>query len=119
MKTEKPASVDAYLKSVSGPNRTALENLRKTIKSIIPESAEGLSYGMPAFKVNGKSVAAFMAFQNHLSYFPMSGTTLRTLKHDLKGYEQTKSALHFTADQPLPKPLVGKLIAARLAEIDA
>jgi len=34
----------------------------------------------------------------------------------LEGYEGTKSAVHFTADRPLPTALVRKLIRARIAE---
>jgi uncharacterized protein YdhG (YjbR/CyaY superfamily) len=35
---------------------------------------------------------------------------------EVQGYALTKSALHFAVDQSLPKTLVKKLIAVRLAE---
>jgi len=73
-----------------------------------------ISYGLPAFRVRGKTVAGFAAFENHLSYLPFSGTVLAQLADELEGYTMTKSSLHFSADRPLPKSLVRKLIAVRL-----
>ena len=75
-----------------------------------------ISYRVPAFRVQGKIVAGFAAFQNHLSYLPFSGSVLPQLADELEAYTTTKSSLHFPVDQPLPKPLVQKLIAARLEE---
>jgi uncharacterized protein YdhG (YjbR/CyaY superfamily) len=75
-----------------------------------------ISYRVPAFRARGKTVAGFAAFQNHLSYLPFSGSVLRKLAEELEGYTMTKSALHFPVDRPLPKTLVKKLIAVRLAE---
>ena len=82
----------------------------------MPEAEEVISYGMPAFRLNGKTVAGFAAFKAHLSYLPFSGSVLSQLTHELQGYTMTKSALHFAVDEPLPKALVEKLIAMRLAE---
>jgi uncharacterized protein YdhG (YjbR/CyaY superfamily) len=61
-------------------------------------------------------VAGFSATAKGCSYFPFSGTTLRTLADDLRKYDQTKSSLHFRPDAPLPSALVRKLIRARLGE---
>jgi uncharacterized protein YdhG (YjbR/CyaY superfamily) len=67
--------------------------------------------------VQGKVVAGFAAFKDHLSYLPFSGSVLEPLTDELRGYTMTKSALHFPVDRPLSKTLVKKLIAVRLAEI--
>ena len=76
-----------------------------------------ISYRVPAFRVQGKTIAGFAAFQHHLSYLPFSGSVLPQLADDLRGYTMTKSALHFPIDEPLPRALVHELIAARLAEV--
>jgi uncharacterized protein YdhG (YjbR/CyaY superfamily) len=62
--------IDRYLAALDEPKRSTLEALRKSITEIVPEADQGISYGMPAFKVNGKAVAGFAAFKNHLSYMP-------------------------------------------------
>jgi uncharacterized protein YdhG (YjbR/CyaY superfamily) len=110
------ADVDAYLRGVEEPKRSTLQALRRTILEIIPEAEEVISYRVPAFRVQGKTVAGFAAFQNHLSYLPFSGSVLRQLADELREYTMTKSALHFAVDEPLPKTLVQKLIAVRLEE---
>jgi uncharacterized protein YdhG (YjbR/CyaY superfamily) len=110
------SEIDDYLATVSGDQRTALGKLRKAIRSIVPRAQECISYRMPAFRLDGKVIAGFSATTKGCSYFPFSGSTLRTLADDLRGYEQTKSSLHFGANKPLPTALVRKLIRARIAE---
>jgi uncharacterized protein YdhG (YjbR/CyaY superfamily) len=108
--------IDEYLATVAGDKRAVLDKLRRTIRSIVPRAEECISYRMPAFRLDGKVIAGFQATAKGCSYYPFSGTTLRTLAADIEGYSTTKSALHFTPDQPLPAALVRKLIKARIAE---
>ena len=113
----KPTSIEEYLGSVSDAKRAALEKLRKTIRAAVPEARECISYGMPAFRLPGGVVAGFLATKVGCSYFPFSGTTLAALADELEGYDQTKSALHFSPADPLPAALVRKLIRARITEM--
>lgn len=109
--------VDEYLSAVDEPKRGTLQALRRTILGIVPEAEQVISYRVPAFRVQGKIVAGFAAFKDHLSYLPFSGSVLEQLGDELRSYTMTKSALHFPIDRPLPENLVKKLIAARLDEI--
>jgi uncharacterized protein YdhG (YjbR/CyaY superfamily) len=109
--------VDAYLSSLDEKNRAALDQLRRVILEIVPDAQQCISYRIPAFRVQGKVVAGFAAFKEHLSYLPFSGSVLGQLGDELDGYSMTKSALHFTADHPLSEALVRKLIAARLTQL--
>jgi uncharacterized protein YdhG (YjbR/CyaY superfamily) len=109
--------VDEYLAALDEPKRTTLQKLRQTIRSIVPEAEECISYGMPAFRMEGKVIAGFAAFKDHLSYLPHSGSVLGELGDDLAGYQGTAGSLHFPIDKPLPKALVKKLIAVRLSEV--
>ena len=109
--------IDAYLDNLEEPKRSTLRQLRATILEIIPDTEQCISYGLPAFRVNGTVVAGFAAFKNHLSYLPHSGSVLPALGDKIAGYKGTKSALHFPIDAPLPRPLVEKLIAVRLKQI--
>jgi uncharacterized protein YdhG (YjbR/CyaY superfamily) len=114
----KPTTIDEYLATLSGEKRTALDKLRKTIRSIIPKAEECVSYGIPAFRLDGAVVAGFCATVKGCSYFPFSGSTLRTLSSELGGFDMTKSALHFRPQEPLPAALVRKLVKTRIAETD-
>ena len=108
--------IDQYLDALEEPKRTALARLRQTILDILPEAEQGISYGVPAFKVAGRTIAGFAAFKSHLSYLPHSGSVFPQLTDELRGYSTSSGALRFGIDQPLPVPLVEKLIAVRLQQ---
>jgi len=86
------------------------------IVAILPEAEQCISYGLPAFKLQGKVVAGFAAFKSHLSYLPHSGSVIAQLATETEGYTKTKGSLHFPFDEPLPSELVKKLLDTRIAE---
>jgi uncharacterized protein YdhG (YjbR/CyaY superfamily) len=110
------AEIDQYLAGLEEPKRTTLTRLRQTILDVLPEAEQGMSYGLPAFKAGGKTIAGFAAFKNHLSYLPHSGSVFPQLADELTGYQLSSGALRFDIGQPLPAALVEKLIAVRLAQ---
>ena len=110
------AEIDAYLDQLEEPKRSTLIQLRRDILTVLPDAEQGIAYGVPAFKVEGKTVAGFAAFKNHLSYLPHSGSVFPELAEFLAGYEKSSGALRFPVDTPLPADLVRRLIAVRLAQ---
>jgi uncharacterized protein YdhG (YjbR/CyaY superfamily) len=106
--------VDRYLADLEEPKRSTLGEMRRRILEVVPNAEQGLSYGVPAFRVDGKVVAGLAAFKSHLSYLPHSGSVLAALSDKTGGYSQTKSALHFPLDEPLPQELVRELIEVKL-----
>jgi uncharacterized protein YdhG (YjbR/CyaY superfamily) len=113
---EGAAAVEAYLAKVPEPARSTLEKVRATIRSVVPpETTEGLSYGIPAFRYNG-GLVGYAAFKNHCSFFPMQASLIDAMKEDLKGYRTSKGTLQFEVDKPLPSALVKKMVKARVAE---
>jgi uncharacterized protein YdhG (YjbR/CyaY superfamily) len=109
--------ITGYLNALDEPKRATLQKLRETILDVIPELEQGLSYGVPAFRLRGKVVAGFAAFKNHLSYLPHSGAVLSELDADLVGYVKSKGALRFGIDEPLSKEIVEKLIRVRVSQL--
>ena len=110
--------IDAYLRGVEEPKRSTLEALRDMILEVVPDAEQGISYGMPAFRLHGKTIAGFAAFKDHLSYLPHSGSVLGQLAGELSGYTRTKGSLHFLVERPLPKAVVKRLITVRVREAD-
>lgn len=108
------AEIDGYLAGVEEPKHSTLQRLRGMILEIIPDAQEGISYGLPAFRVEGKVVAGFAAFKNHLSYLPHSGSVFPALGEDVAQYKTSTGALQFPIDSPLPRPLVERLIRVRI-----
>jgi uncharacterized protein YdhG (YjbR/CyaY superfamily) len=112
----KPTTIDEYLAPLSPDKRAALEKLRKTIQAIVPKAEECISYGLAAFRLDGKPLVGFGAAANHCAFYPMSGSTVAALKDELKGYETSKDSIHFQVDNPLSVALLRKVIKARIAE---
>ncbi len=111
------ADIDQYLAGLPEPKRTTLDEMRRRILAVVPDAEQGLSYSVPAFKVNGQVVAGLAAFTNHLSYLPHCGSVLPAAEDETRGYSQTKSALHFPVDSPLPQDLIRRLIDLKLDEL--
>jgi uncharacterized protein YdhG (YjbR/CyaY superfamily) len=105
--------VDAYLAALDEPKRSSLQTVRERILSAAPGAEECISYGMPAFRVDGRVICGFAAFKSHLAYMPHSGSVFNAIADELAGYTFTPGSLHFPVDQPLPAALVKRLIAVR------
>lgn len=110
------AEVDAYLDGLDEPKRSTLSQLRRDILAALPDAEQCISYAVPGFKVAGKTIAGFAAFNSHVSYLPHSGSVFPELAEELAGYEKSSGALRFPVDGPLPAALVKQLIAVRLRQ---
>ena len=116
MKPAKPKDVDEYLASIPEPARSTLNNLRATIRSVLPpEATETISWGMPAFKYKG-SLVGYAAFSKHCSLFPMNSSLITEFQDELRDFPTSKGTIRFPLDKPLPATLVKKLVKARIAQ---
>ena len=89
------AEIDDYLHSLEEPKRSTLSQLRRDILAVLPGAEQCLSYGLPGFRIGGKTIAGFAAFKNHLSYLPHSGSVFPELTDELAGYQKSAGSLHF------------------------
>jgi uncharacterized protein YdhG (YjbR/CyaY superfamily) len=110
-------TVEEYLGSAPEPQRATLLTVRATLRELLADADEALSYGMPAFVVGGKPVAGYAWAKRHCSYFPHSGAVLSELADELDGYDWSKGTLRFPIDQPLPRKLVARLVEVKLAHL--
>jgi uncharacterized protein YdhG (YjbR/CyaY superfamily) len=107
----KPKTIDDYLASLSDDQRTALEKLRKTIKAAAPKAEECISYQIPAFRLNGRMLVGFGATANHCAFYPMSSSTVKTYKDELKALRDQQRHDPISSRQTLargPREAVGK-----------
>jgi len=108
----KPATIDQYLASVPQPQRSALQKLRATIRRVAPRAEECISYGVPGFRLDGRSLVWFAAAKSHCSFFP--GAVVAEYAHELRGFETRKGTIRFQPDRLLPAGLIRKLVRARI-----
>jgi uncharacterized protein YdhG (YjbR/CyaY superfamily) len=112
----KPKTIDEYLAPLSDDKRAALEKLRKTIHAAAPKAEECISYGLAAFRLNGKPLVGFGATAKHCAFYLMSSSTVEAHQDELKNYDTSTGTIRFPANKPLPAALVRKLVKARIAE---
>lgn len=109
-------TVDEYLDGAPEPQRSTLRALRAMLSSMLPDAEEGMSYGVPAFRLHGKAIAGYAYAKRHCSYFPHSGAVIEQVEPDLlAGYDWAKGTLRFPVDQPLSEALVRRLVEIRQA----
>ena len=109
-------TIDEYLAGVSEEKRAALQALRRIIKAAAPKAEECFSYGLPAFRLNGRPLVAFAAWANHCAFYPMSAATLKAHGRELGNFNTSKGTIRFQPGKALPARLVRKLVKARIAE---
>ena len=109
-------TVEGYLDGLPENQRNALRALQQQIKALVPQAEEPISYGMPAFKQNG-IIVYYAAFTNHMSLFVMPAV-LNQVRALIPGRSTTKSAIHFTENDPIPAEIVAQCILLRVKEIE-
>jgi uncharacterized protein YdhG (YjbR/CyaY superfamily) len=111
---EKFDCVDDYILSHHKDVQVYLKKIRSIVLKCAPKTEETISYGMPAYKLNGVLVY-FAAFKKHYSLFALPKTNI-TLKNELKPYKTSKGTIQFAYDKPLPVALITKIVKMRVKE---
>ncbi len=114
MKTYK--SVDEYIKKADKDKQSVLCEVRALVAKTVPKAEEGISYGMPAFKFNGKPLFYFAAMKVHLGLYPTPGP-VKTLASQLKDFSTSKGCVRVPWNTKIPQKLIAQLIKERLKEI--
>lgn len=102
-------NVDEYLANFSGETRKKLEQIRKTIKDVVPpEAGEKIAYGIPTITFHGNLVH-FAGYETHIGFYPGSAP-IEAFKDELKDYKTAKGTIQFPLDKPLPLDLIRDIV---------
>lgn len=117
MKTSKKQfkTIDAYIQTFPKDVQTILQKVRKTIQKAAPDAVETISYQMPTFKLNGKGLVYFAAYEKHIGFYPIP-SGMKAFEKQLAPYKQGKGSVQFPIDQPIPYDLVRRIVVFRAKE---
>jgi len=105
-------TIDEYIADFPVKVQEILKQIRTTIKQAAPEAAEGISYGMPAFKIYGHPLVYFAAFKNHIGLYATPATHSLFAK-ELSKYKQGKGSVQFPLHQPIPLELISRIVKSK------
>jgi len=116
MKTNeaKPENIDDYITRFPEHTQKLLQQMRTTIQKAAPKAVEVISYGMPAFKLNSVLVY-FAGYKNHIGFYP-TASGIRVFQDQISMYKNSKGAVQFPLDKPLPIKLIKEITVFRVKE---
>jgi uncharacterized protein YdhG (YjbR/CyaY superfamily) len=102
-------TVDEYISAFPKETQTLLEKVRSSIRNKAPEAIESISYGMPAYKINGKALVYFAGYKNHIGFYA-TPTGHSEFANELSIYKQGKGSVQFPLDQTIPYELIERIV---------
>ena len=107
-------TVEEYIAAFPKEIQELLESMRSIIKAAAPMAEEMISYNMPAFQLD-KMLVYYAAWHSHIGFYP-TASGIEEFKEDLSKYENSKGAIKFPIDKPLPASLITKIVKFRVKE---
>jgi uncharacterized protein YdhG (YjbR/CyaY superfamily) len=107
-------NIDHYIATFPKSTQKILQEIREVIIKSAPKANECIKYAMPTFEYFGNLVH-FAGYKNHIGFYP-SPSGLVAYKEEIKAFKNSKGAVQFPLDQPLPISLIAKIVAFRVKE---
>lgn len=101
-------TITSYIAKQEVKQREVLEKIRKLIKSLLPNAEEKMSYGVPSFRWQKKSIL-YAAFKNHIGLYP-EPEIIEHFKNELENYETAKGTIKFSLDKAIPYDLIRSIV---------
>lgn len=109
--------IDSYIAAQPADIGLILLRVRDVIRSVLPEAEEGISYQIPAFRVEGVYALYFASFKAHYSLYPVTAALRASLGGDADAYAHGKATVRFCYQDPVPVELIQRIARARVAEV--
>ncbi|HWG65094.1 MAG TPA: DUF1801 domain-containing protein [Streptosporangiaceae bacterium] len=102
-------TIDEYIGTFPEQVQTVLQEIRRTIRSAVPEASETISYRIPTMTLNGRLLVSFAGWKRHVSLYPVPAGD-PAFGQEIAPYLAGKGTVKFPLDKPVPCGLVGQLV---------
>lgn len=102
-------SIDEYIAACPPDSQAYLQEIRKLIRTLVPDAKERISYQIAAFEQNGKNIIHFAGWKKHVSLYPVPAGS-EAFERQVAKYVDGKGTVKFPLDEPLPIKLIEKVI---------
>jgi uncharacterized protein YdhG (YjbR/CyaY superfamily) len=113
MKNHNTKNINDYISKQAEEARPILKELRKIIRSTIPNVQEEILWGYPFFKYHG-ILAGITAYKNHVSFQvadSLGGEDRKTLEE--KGYSLGEKRIQIKFYQKVPSTVIKQILKAQ------
>ena len=116
-KSDDVARLRAYLAAQPPNARRALKGLRDAIHAVARGGVDGISYGIPVVRLEGRPLVFYAAWAQHVSLYPIGASIRNALGTALDRFEFSKGTIRFPYDDLPSAALVQRIVRARLSEL--
>ena len=107
-------TIDNYIAGFPDDVQKLLKQMKEIISKAAPKAEEAIKYAMPTFTLHGNLVH-FAGYKNHIGFYP-APSGIESFKEELSKYKNSKGAVQFPLDKPLPVALITKIVKFRVRE---
>ena len=103
-------TVDEYIAALPTNVQAIMEELRRTVREVVPGVEERVNYDMPTFVLDGLPLVHVAAWKKHIGIYPLPELE-GPLAAEVAPYRGAKDAMHLPLRAPIPYGLVGRVVA--------
>lgn len=106
-------AVDEYLDGFDGDVRARLDAMREVVRTAAPDAVEGMGYGMPAYRLDGRPLVYFAGYAKHVGFYATPNGH-EAFADEFAPYTRGKGSVQFPHGEPLPLDLVRRVVEFRV-----
>jgi uncharacterized protein YdhG (YjbR/CyaY superfamily) len=110
-------TIESYLETFPESTQALLQQIREIVQEMAPDATEKISYGIPAFALNGTFIY-YAAYKGYISLYPAPRGEPE-FQAELEHYKGGKGTVQFPLDQPLPIDLITRIVQFQIAQDQA
>lgn len=111
----KPRTIDEYTAAFPSATQKLLEQVRHAVRQVAPAATETISYGIPTFQLEGKSLVHYAGFEHHIGLYATPDGH-EEFESELSRYKRGKGSVQFPLDEPLPIELIKRIVQFRVKQ---